>query len=114
MTSQTPTPQDERQPSAPDTETVKTTGPTFAASEDHVSDLSGEIVKILPRLRGERITCRRIVGNHYRCNWWRPQIATDGSRITALPSTTMRVSKSQFLHVTGTADRLSITPSENS
>jgi hypothetical protein len=90
---------------------AKVTGPTFAQPEQRIADLSSEIVKVLPRGVGERITCRRIIGDHYRCNWWSPQESkdTDGQGMTGLAVTTQRVSKSQFLHVTRAATGLAIT-----
>jgi len=87
-------------------------GPTFAAAEEKVSDLSSEILKSLPRGKGERITCRRITGNHYRCNWWSPHSTDefDNPAMTGLTVTTHRVSKSQMLHVTKVSGKLTITP----
>src|SRR4051794_5424542 len=84
----------------PDVVATKEAGPTFAAAEEAISDLSSEIIKSLPRASDERITCRRISGNHYRCNWWSPQLTNgfDNPSMTGLTVTTHRVSKSQMLH----------------
>ena len=111
MTSQPPAEENDRQASH-DVVTNAETGPTFSAPEEAVADLSNEILKSLPRLKGERITCRRITGNHYRCNWWSPQSTGefDNPAMTGLTVTTHRVSKSQMLHVTKTSGKLTITP----
>jgi hypothetical protein len=79
-------------------------GPTFAAAEPHVQDLSAEIVRAVRRSAGERVTCRRIVGDKYRCNWWSAQ-STDGydnPNMTGQLVTTHRVQKSELLRVTKT------------
>jgi len=110
MALENPTP-DENGRSQPENDlVVQSAGPTFAQAEQHVTDLSSDIVQQLPRERGERVTCRRITGNHYRCNWWSPQIAAQyGNRsASAMTTTTHRVSKSQFLHVTKTNGTLAI------
>ena len=91
---------------------VAEAGPTFAASEPHVHDLSAEIAQALVKSPGERVTCRRISGSHYRCNWWSAQGTDeyDNPKMHALMVTTHRVSKSQMLHVTKTAKGLSMVP----
>jgi hypothetical protein len=111
MTSQPPAEGEERKPAYEGVLNAEK-GPTFSAPEEAVADLSGEILKSLPRGKGERITCRRITGNHYRCNWWTPQptIDFDNPAMTGLTVTTHRVSKSQMLHVTKTSGKLTITP----
>jgi len=85
-------------------------GPVFAAAEPHVQDLSAEIVRTVIKLPGERVTCRRIVGDKYRCNWWAAH-STDGYDNPALTGqlvTTHRVRQSALLHVTKTAKGLTI------
>jgi len=116
MALETPNP-DEKARSQPEGDLVlQSAGPAFAEPEEHVADLSSEIVKQLPRASGERVTCRRITGNHYRCNWWTPQIAAlyGGRLAPGLATTTHRVTKSQFLHVTKTDGTLAIKASEAS
>ena len=79
-------------------------GPTFAASEPRVSDLSDELVRTLKRSAGERVTCRRIFGDKYRCNWW-SAIDTkgyDNPNMGGQTVTTHRVARSELLHVTKT------------
>jgi hypothetical protein len=85
-------------------------GPSFAEHEHELADLSREIVKILPHTAQQRVTCRRINGSHYRCNWWTPQNAggPGNQSMTGLIVTTHRVSKSEVLHVTKTAEGLII------
>jgi hypothetical protein len=90
-------------------------GPTFAQSETPVADLTSEILQALPRARGERVTCRRITGNHYRCNWWCPQSTDeyDNPGMTGMTVTTHRVRRSEMLHVTQTAKGLVMLPVSN-
>jgi hypothetical protein len=85
-------------------------GPAFAQPEQSMADLSSEIVQALPRGAGERITCRRITTNHYRCNWWAPQDTEkyDNPNMSGMIVTTHRVHKSQFLRVTKSATGLDI------
>jgi hypothetical protein len=104
--------EDNKDPAVQEAVETKEKGPTFAAAEEAVSDLSSEIIKSLQCARGERITCRRITGNHYRCNWWSPQATNDfdNPKMTGLTVTTHRVSKSQMFHVTRKSGQLTITP----
>jgi hypothetical protein len=77
-------------------------GPTFAVPEPQVADLSREIVKAVAKAAGETVTCRRISGNNYRCNWW-SSMATesyDNPNMTGELVTTHRVSRSEMLRVT--------------
>ena len=87
-------------------------GPTFAAAQPHVKDLSEEIAKALPRAPGERVTCRWIAGNQYRCNWWGPANAGgyDNPGMGGLTVTTHRVRHSQWVHVTKYGHALLIDP----
>ena len=64
-------------------------------------DLSDAIVESIERSVGERVTCRRIYGTKYRCNWWSPQTNSklDNPRMTGLLVTTHVVSKSRFISV---------------
>jgi hypothetical protein len=89
---------------------AKSSGPCFAEPEKPMADLSAEIAKFLPRSARQRVTCRRIVGNSYRCNWWTPQDTSsyDNPSMTGLTVTTHRVTKSEVLHVTKTAQGLVI------
>ncbi len=112
MTSnETPGQDDQTRPAVRPEEAQKPIGPSFAEPEERIKDLSNEILKVLTRAGNERITCRRVTGNHYRCNWWTP-VATDrydNPAMSGLTVTTHRISRSQFLHVTKTGDGIRIT-----
>src|SRR5438045_4119848 len=75
-------------------------------------DLSAEIIESIPRLSGDRVTCRRINGDRYRCNWWHPQDITghDNPKMLGLLVTTHRVRKSEFLRATKAGGQLQINP----
>jgi hypothetical protein len=83
-----------------------------AAPAVRPEDLSAEILKTVERAPGDRVTCRHIVGDHYRCNWWGQQNtdAYDNPAMLGLMVTTHRVRKSAFLKVTRTPEGLSIGP----
>lgn len=87
-------------------------GPTFAAAELPVSDLSPEIVRVLPREEGQVIKCRRIHGDRYRCNWWGVLGTTgyDNPGMNGLLVTTHRVIKSQLVRARKDAGGLVIEP----
>ena len=73
-------------------------------------DLSAEIVRLVQKQRHDRVTCRRIGGDGYRCNWWAPgdTAGYDNPAMAALTVTTHRVRRSRFLYVTRTAKGLLI------
>ena len=73
-------------------------------------DLSAEIISTIERGRDERVTCKRISGNCYRCNWWAPQSLSgyDNPGMHGLLVTTHRVRRSRFLNVTRTEQGLLI------
>lgn len=112
MTEQQSSPDDEKRTQREFPAASKPAGPTFAEPEQTVADLSPEIVKALPKSARERVTCRRITGNHYRCNWWSPSDTSDydNPMMRGLTVTTHRVSKSQVLHVTKSSGELCIKP----
>ena len=62
-------------------------------------DLSSEIAQSIDRQSGERVTCRRISGSNYRCNWWSPKSKAkyDNPRMEGLIVTTHVVVRSRFL-----------------
>ena len=66
------------------------------------TDLSGEIAASIARDSDERVTCKRISGNSYRCNWWAPESLKgfDNPAMRGLLVTTHRVRRSRFLSVT--------------
>jgi hypothetical protein len=73
-------------------------------------DLSAEIAQSIARTFDEKVTCRRISGHNYRCNWWSPSTSTgqDNPRMGGLLVTTHVVRKSKFLNVTKTEKGLTI------
>jgi hypothetical protein len=84
----------------------------FAKPERQAADvdLSSEIAQSVAREFDERVTCRRVSGNSYRCNWWSPSRSKryDNPRMEGLLVTTHVVSKSRFLNVTRVDQRLVI------
>jgi len=76
------------------------------------ADLSAEIAQSIAREFDERVTCRRVSGNSYRCNWWSPSKSKgkgfDNPRMEGLLVTTHVVKKSRFLNVTKVDQRLVI------
>ncbi|HMB95183.1 MAG TPA: hypothetical protein VKK61_04015 [Tepidisphaeraceae bacterium] len=67
-----------------------------------LKDLSAEIILSVERLPGDRVTCRHIYGDHYRCNWWEQQSTNgyDNPAMHGLLVTTHRVRRSRFMKVT--------------
>ena len=61
------------------------------------ADLSLEIAQKVDRHPGDRVRVMRVWGDHYRCNWIAPK-----NRLDVLE--TFIVRKSEFLHVTKSAD----------
>jgi hypothetical protein len=72
-------------------------GPSSSQSAD--PDLSAEIAGSIERKLGEQVTCRRVSGRKYRCNWWSPKStsAYDNPRMDGLVVTTHVVIRSRFL-----------------
>ena len=87
-------------------------GPTFAATKSQVQDLSAEIARAMPRAAGERVTCRWIAGNQYRCNWWGPVDTADydNPQMFGLTVTTHRVCRSQWVRVIKRGNALVMDP----
>lgn len=73
-------------------------------------DLSAEIIRTVAKQPGDQVTCRHIVGDHYRCNWWQRQSSTgyDNPNMSGMLVTTSRIGKSEFLKVTSTEQGLQI------
>ena len=68
-------------------------------------DLSAEIAVAVEREKGERVKCRRIYGDNYRCNW----LAVDergGSRGASLAVDPYHLRASKFLRVKKEGERL--------
>src|SRR3954464_11121014 len=90
--------------------TVANTSPSKESSAD-VSDLSEEIAESVEKRPEDRVTCRRIWGNSYRCNWWAAADAAkyDNPGMSGNLVTTHTIRKSRFLNVTRGATGLVIT-----
>ena len=78
------------------------------------ADLSSEIIQAIEKRPADRVTCRWISGDHYRCNWWAPMGMGnyDNPGMAGLMVTTHRVRQSRFLTVTKTAQGLVIIDSK--
>src|SRR4051812_47787658 len=66
-------------------------------------DLSAEIASAIEREPGDRVRVTRVIGTHYRCNWWAETSDTGraaAQTMAGLVTTTYRVRKSRFLSVT--------------
>jgi hypothetical protein len=72
------------------------------------ADLSDEIIHHVDKQPNDRVTCRRISGDKYRCNWWAPSpvLGYDNPAMPGLTVTTHRVRQSRFLIVIKTAKGL--------
>ena len=73
-------------------------------------DLSKELSRTLARSALEQVTCRRVGDHHYRCNWWTPQdtVGYDNPHMKGSLVTTSRISKSQFVHASRVAGKLTV------
>lgn len=73
-------------------------------------DLAAQIASQVERRPAERVSCRRISGSYYRCNWWArgDRSLLDNPEMEGLTVTTHRVRKSAFLRVVRSRDGLSI------
>ena len=70
-------------------------------------DLSAEIALTVERLKGEKVKCRRIFGDNYRCNWLTvDEGAAQRGRSLALD--TYRIRASKFLRVKKVGEQLVI------
>ena len=118
MTTDNPFDETDAKPAAPgEAAVVKAEGgPSFAEPKQQVRDLSAEIAKALPRGPGERVTCRWIAGDQYRCNWWGPSDAAgyDNPQMTGPTVTTHRVRRSQWLRATKSGKKLLFDPPQPS
>jgi hypothetical protein len=75
-------------------------------------DLSAEIALTVERAKGERVKCRRIFGDNYRCNW----LAVDDRAVgrgTSLAVDTYHVRASKFLRVRKVGEALVIEDATN-
>lgn len=70
-------------------------------------DLSAEIALTVQRLQGEKVKCRRIFGDNYRCNWLEVDERA-AQRGQALALQTYRIRDSKFLRVKKVGESLVI------
>lgn len=71
------------------------------AVEDGGPDRAREIMSTLEREPGDRLTCVRVFGEFYRCNWWSTGVGpADPPMIRGLEVSTYRVRKSRLVKVT--------------
>ena len=96
------------QPKEPPAKSSHGAGPPFASPESTVQDLSSELMRELPRSPDEMVRCRRVVGNHYRCNWWAPRNTSRHDKSIGLITTRYQVIQSQMLRVTLSGEGLLI------
>ena len=74
--------------------------PPPPAQPVEAADVAAEIAGMVEREPLDRVTCRRIHGNFYRCNWWAPSSLKDfdNPSMGGLTVTTHRVRTSAFVH----------------
>ena len=91
-------------------EQLEPSPPANAAGAAEVADLSVEIARQVEKQPADRVSCRRVYENYYRCNWWAPANVEDyDNPAMAGPTvTTHHVRKSQFLRVTRAKNGLTI------
>jgi hypothetical protein len=79
--------------------------PRAPAAVPVAQDYSEEIVRSLQKRPEDRVTCKRVSGNNYRCNWWSPASDQkyDNPLMTGLMVTTHVVRLSRFVTVTKTS-----------
>jgi len=72
------------------------------APPQEVEDLSEEIIRTVEKRPEDRVVCRRIWGNSYRCNWWTAADSSnyDNPGMGGNLVTTHTIRKSRFLNVT--------------
>ena len=75
--------------------------PKFAQPQE-AGDLSEEIARAVEKRPEDRVMCRRIWGNSYRCNWWSAADSSnyDNPGMRGNLVTTHTIRKSRFLNVT--------------
>jgi hypothetical protein len=76
--------------------------PVKPAPPEEVEDLSEEIIRAVEKRPEDRVMCRRIWGNSYRCNWWSVADASnyDNPAMGGNLVTTHTIRMSRFLNVT--------------
>ena len=84
----------------------RTTNVSSNPRSNEPADLSAEIVRIVDRQAGDRVRCRRVYGDKYRCNWLALEKDADGQR--GISVDTYQIRQSKFLRVTQTDKGLTI------
>lgn len=78
-------------------EFTETLPPGFSTIGTHEEpDLSAEIAQTVQRQPGDRVRCRRVFKNTYRCNWHAPERSHAGDRAARFLET-YRIRDSKFL-----------------
>ena len=83
------------------------------------ADRSIEVLRTLEHEPGDRLTCRRVFGDYYRCNWWASGGAAaaagriDAHIICGLEVATFRVRKSQLVKATMAEGQLVVEDATN-
>jgi hypothetical protein len=74
---------------------------TPRASVAAAQDFSEEIVRFVKKRPADRVTCKHVSGDNYRCNWWSPASDAhyDNPLMSGLTVTTHVVRQSRFLTV---------------
>ncbi len=82
----------------------------FAPVTAGAADLSAEIAAQVEREPSDRVACRHVYADYYRCNWWAQADATgqDNPGMSGPTVSTHRVRKSAFLRATRTRDGITI------
>jgi len=81
---------------------IEVNAPQPKPAPQPVEDLSDEIIRAVEKRPEDRVMCRRIWGNSYRCNWWSAADASqyDNPGMKGNLVTTHTIRKSRFLNVT--------------
>lgn len=75
-----------------------------AAARATEAQVVAELTRTLELQPGDRVSCVRVFGDFYRCNWWAPGHSSAELRmIEGLRASTYRIRKSRFLRVTSAA-----------
>ena len=78
-------------------------------AENAQADRSAEVAQLLNKQPRDHLTCVRVYGDFYRCNWWAPgDVANRPGAIEWLEISTYRVRKSQFVKATMNDGKLAV------
>jgi len=81
---------------------IEVNAPQPKPAPQPAEDLSDEIIRAVEKRPEDRVMCRRIWGNSYRCNWWSAADSSqyDNPGMKGNLVTTHTIRKSRFLNVT--------------